>query len=80
MADQKRPVYEQAWDILKQVDERLREEEDGKGDLKDTGEARGLMKMKRALVREIDRDATEFLKQHGFSGGGLKRGKRGRSR
>lgn len=78
MEDPKKPTYEQAWEILQEVDERLRDEEDAKGDLKDSGEARGLMKMKKALTREIDKDATEFLKKHGFNGYGLKKGKRGR--
>lgn len=73
-----KPSYSRAWEILKEVDERLHDEEDSKGDLKNTGEARGLMKMKRALEREIDRDATDFLKKHGFNGYGLKKGKRGK--
>jgi len=76
MADPKKP-YEQAWDILTTVSDLLREEEDASGNLKNTGEARGLNHMKKALEQEISKDATDFLKQHGFNGYGLKKkGKR----
>lgn len=78
MENPKKPTYEKAWEILKEVDERLREEEDASGNLKATGEARALNHMKKALTREIDKDATAFLKAHGFNGYGLKKGKRGR--
>ncbi len=72
-----RPSYRDAWRILLEVSARLREQEDQKGDLKNTGEARGLLKMKRELEREIAKDATEFLREHGINGWGLrKRGKR----
>lgn len=67
-----KPTYEQAWDILKEVSDLLREEEDASGNLKPTGEARGLNHMKKSLEREISKDATDFLKQHGFNGYGLK--------
>lgn len=68
----KKPSYQQAWEILMEVSEHLHEEEDAKGDLKPTGEAAGLNRMKKALEREISKDATDFLKQHGFNGWGLK--------
>jgi hypothetical protein len=68
----KKPSYEQAWSILMEVSEHLHEEEDAKGDLKPTGEAAGLNRMKKALEREISKDATDFLKEHGFNGWGLK--------
>ena len=71
-----KPSYEQAWNILKEVDEKLHGEEDSKGDLKNTGEARGLMKMKRALEREIAKDATEFLKSRGYNGRGERKKRR----
>lgn len=69
----KEPAYKQAWSILQEVDELLRQEEDASGNLKNTGEARGLNRMKKALTREIDKDATDFLKAHGFNGYGLKK-------
>ena len=69
--------YKKAWEILKEVDERLLEEEDAQGNLKNTGEARALYKMKKALTNEIAKDATDFLKKHGYNGYGLKKkGKR----
>lgn len=74
----KKPSYKQAWDILMVVSDQLHEEEDAKGDLKPTGEARGLNHMKKALEREISKDATDFLKAHGFNGYGLKKPKKGR--
>lgn len=64
--------YKKAWSILMEVSSHLHEEEDKAGNLKNTGEARGLNKMKKTLEREIDKDATEFLKKHGFNGYGLK--------
>jgi len=64
--------YKQAWEILMEVSNLLHEEEDSKGELKNTGEARGLNHMKKSLEREIDKDATEFLKANGFNGYGLK--------
>lgn len=73
MESPKKPDYKQAWEILQEVDERLREEEDASGNLKATGEARALNYMKKALTREIDKDATDFLKKHGFNGYGLKK-------
>jgi hypothetical protein len=72
----KKPDYVEAWDILQEVDERLRGEEDASGNLKDSGEARALNKMKRALTREIDKDASEFLKKRGFTSGGAKKVRR----
>ena len=74
MAD--RPSYKQAEEIHQAVMEKLREEEDAKGDLKNTGEARALNRMRKALEREIAKDATDFLKQHGFDGYGQKRRKK----
>lgn len=74
----KKPAYQQAWDILKEVDDLLLEETDAKGDIKNNGEARGLNRMRKALIREIDKDATEFLKAHGFNGYGQKKRKRDR--
>ena len=68
--------YEKAWEILKEVDNLLLEETDAAGNIKETGEARGLNKMRKALIREIDRDATDFLKSRGFNGYGLKRRKK----
>jgi hypothetical protein len=75
----KKPKFEEAEKIHSAVMELLREEEDSKGDLKNTGEARALNKMRLALEREIAKDATEFLKQHGYNGWGLK-GKRKKDR
>jgi len=72
MEENTKPTYEQAWDILKEVSDLLREEEDASGNLKPTGEARGLNHMKKSLEREISRDATDFLKRAGFNGYGLK--------
>jgi hypothetical protein len=74
MAD--KPGYQQAWDILREVDAHLEDETDAKGDLKGTGEGRALWRMRRALQGEISKDATLFLKQSGFTGGGTKRKKR----
>lgn len=70
--------YKKAWSILMTVSDLLHEEEDKAGNLKNTGEARGLNNMKKALEREIDKDATEFLKAHGFNGYGLKKKSKGR--
>lgn len=70
---EEKPSYKKAWEILMEVSERLHDEEDAKGDLKPTGEARGLNHMKKTLEREIDKDATDFLKAHGFNGYGLKK-------
>jgi len=78
METPKKPDFKQAWDILQVVDERLREEEDASGNLKATGEARALNHMKKALTREIDRDATEFLKKHGLTSTGQKAKRRKR--
>lgn len=80
MADEKKPDYRKAWDILMEVSARLHEQEDSKGDLKNTGEAHGLNRMKKELEREIARDATEFLKAHGLNGWGLKPKKKRGSR
>lgn len=73
MAD--KPTYKQAWDIMMQVDDLLHEEEDASGNLKATGEARGLNKMRKALTKVIDQEADAFLREHGFdrSGGRRKR-------
>jgi hypothetical protein len=71
-----KPTYEQAWDILKEVDDHLAEEKDAKGELKNNGEARALNRMKNTLEREISTDATEFLKAHGYNGYGLKKRKK----
>ncbi len=68
----KKPSYEEAWSILMEVSSQLHEQEDAKGDLKPTGEARGLNRMKKELEREISKDATEFLRAHGLNGWGLK--------
>ena len=65
--------YRKAWEILKEVDERLLDEQDQQGNLKNTGEARALYKMKKVLTNEISKDATDFLKKHGFNGYGLKK-------
>lgn len=73
MEENPKKPYEQAWDILMEVSKHLHEEEDAKGDLKPTGEARGLNHMKKALEREISKDATDFLKKHGFNGYGQKK-------
>lgn len=75
MANPKKPGYHEAEKIHGAVMELLREEEDASGNLKNTGEARALNKMKKSLEREIAKDATEFLKAHGYNGWGLK-GKR----
>lgn len=80
MAGPHRPGYEEAERIHAEVMRLLREEEDAKGDLRDNGEARGLNHMKKALEREIDRDATDFLKKHGFNGYGLKKKTKRRGR
>ena len=72
MAHPNKPGYKEAWPILMEVSERLHEEEDGKGELKNNGEAHGLNRMKMSLEREISKDATDFLKKHGFNGWGLK--------
>lgn len=69
--------YERAWEILREVDERLEDETNVKGDLKDNGEARKLWKMRQGLQRRIARDASDFLKQHGYTSGGLKPPKKG---
>ena len=76
MSDKK--SYEKAWEILKEVDDQLREHEDSQGNLKNTGEARALYKMKKALTNEISKDATDFLKRNGFNGWGLKKKKKAR--
>jgi hypothetical protein len=68
-----KPAFQEAEKIHSAVMELLREEEDSKGDLKNTGEARALEKMRKGLEREIARDATEFLKQHGYNGYGQKK-------
>ena len=74
---EEKPSYQRAWEILKEVDDRLLDEEDAQGNLKNTGEAHALNHMKKALTREISKDATEFLKRNGFNGYGLKKkGKR----
>ena len=73
MGENEKPPYKQAWDILMEVSTLLHEEEDASGNLKPTGEARGLNHMKKALEREISKDATDFLKQHGYNGWGLKK-------
>lgn len=73
MTEPKRPAYQQAWDILKEVDDLLLDESDAKGNINATGEAKALNRMRKALIREIDRDATEFLKRNGFNGYGLKK-------
>jgi hypothetical protein len=78
MSEGPKASYTKGWDILMEVSDRLREEEDSKGDLKNTGEARALNHMKGALEREIAKDATDFLKKHGFNGSGLKKAKRKR--
>ena len=78
MEGTKKPDYEQAWDIMKTVDDLLHDEEDASGQLKNTGEARGLNKMRKGLTRVIDQNATEFLKRNGFNGYGLKSPKKGR--
>lgn len=70
MAPPKKPAYTEAEKIHSAVMELLREEEDAKGDLKNTGEARALEKMRRSLQHEIAKDASEFLKSHGFTSGG----------
>ena len=67
------PAYKQAWDIMMEVDNLLHDEEDAKGNLKATGEARGLNKMRKSLTRVIDGEATAFLKQHGFNGYGQRK-------
>lgn len=72
MATPKKFGYNEAEKIHSEVMSLLREEEDSKGDLKDTGEARALNKMRKALENEIARDATTFLKAHGYNGWGLK--------
>lgn len=64
--------YKKAWNILMEVSSLLHEEEDKAGNLKNTGEARGLNHMKKTLEREIDKDATNWLKSHGFNGYGLR--------
>jgi hypothetical protein len=77
MADAPKKPYEEAEQLYRAVMEELREEEDAKGDIKDTGEARALNRMRKALQREIATDATDFLKKHGYNGYGLKKkGKR----
>ncbi len=78
--DPKKPGYKQAWEILMEVSDRLHEEEDASGNLKATGEARGLNRMKKELEREISKDATDFLKQHGFNGWGLKSKPKGKGK
>ena len=70
--------YKKAWNILMTVSDMLHEEEDASGNLKATGEASGLNHMKKTLEREISKDATEFLKAHGFNGYGLKKKSKGR--
>lgn len=77
-----KPGPKEAWDILMEVSERLHEEEDSKGDLRDTGEARALSRMKGALEREIAKDASEFLRQRGFTSTGqrVKPGQKRRGR
>jgi hypothetical protein len=67
-----KPDYKEAEKIHSAVMELLREEEDSKGDLKNTGEAKALNKMRKTLENEIARDATEFLKAHGYNGYGLR--------
>lgn len=64
--------YKEAWKILMAVSSELHEEEDSKGDLKATGEARGLLRMKNALEREIAKDGSEWLRKHGFTSTGQK--------
>lgn len=71
-----RPGHEEAWSILREVSEELRKEEDSKGDLKNDGEARALNRMRKSLQGEISKDATLFLKQNGFDGGGQRRKRR----
>lgn len=61
---------------MKEVNSLLEEETDENGDLKNTGEARALYHMKQGLSTEISRDATKFLKLHGFDGGGNKPAKK----
>ena len=73
--DGKRRDPKKAWEILKVVDEQLHEQEDSKGDLKDNGEARGLQHMHNVLQQEIAKNATDFLKQHGFTKNGQRRKK-----
>lgn len=70
---QKKAGYREAWEILKVIDDELLEQTDAKGNIANTGEARALNKMRKSLIREIDKDATDFLKQHGFNGYGLKK-------
>jgi len=70
--------YKKAWSILLEVSDRLHDEEDKSGNLKANGEARGLNHMKKQLEREIDKDATAFLKLNGFNGYGLKKKGKGR--
>ena len=72
MAKVNKPGFQEAEKIHSAVMELLREEEDTSGNLKNTGEARALNKMKQSLEREISKDATEFLKANGFNGWGLK--------
>jgi len=76
MADTpEKPDYQKAWDIMMEVDSLLHEEEDASGNLKATGEARGLNKMRKGLTRVIDQEATEFLKRNGFNGYGQRKKK-----
>lgn len=65
--------HERAWSILREVDDALQSEQDGKGDLKNTGEARALWRMKRQLQGAIAQDATEFLKRAGYGASGQRR-------
>lgn len=73
MGEDPKASSKKGWDILMEVSSQLREQEDSKGDLKNTGEARALNRMKNALQREIGKDATEFLKRNGFTSQGLKK-------
>ena len=72
---EEKPTYQQAWEILKEVDDLLLDESDAKGNIKATGEAKALNRMRKALIREIDRDATDFLKRNGFNGYGQRKKK-----
>lgn len=72
MAQPRQPEFKRAWQILKAVDRELSSEKDSKGQVKATGEGRALCRMQNQLMAAISRDATQFLKSNGFTGGGMK--------
>lgn len=67
-----RPDSKAVWNILKEVDAALSLEKDSKGNVNNTGEGRALVRMQNQLMAEISKDATQFLKAHGYNGGGMK--------